>query len=437
MSEENKDLLAKVAEGIKSVQTRLDTYEGKMNAVDVSAIENATKSATDALEKIQAVENKAATDEKKVKELLEQVETLEKEMAKGGGGDAGVVENAEYKEAYKLYLRKGIAIGDDLNTEVCRGILAKGLHGATDNEKEMFVKDLVSASGPDGGYHIQTDRANFTSQRVFETSQIRAIANVVTTTSNEFEIVLDDDEFVATAVGETTARPKTATSEIGLIKIPLHEYYANPRATQRMLDDAGFDLETWIDKKASDKIGRNENSDFVVGPGTSAKGFLAYDAWSVAGVYERNKVEQRTATGTAGALDNGDDLIDLQTDLLEDYQANAVFGMHRKTFGSVMKLKDDNGQYILQTRFLNEGFKKMLLGQPVQLMADMPVVANNSLSVVYGDFSEFYTIVDRFGIRVLRDPYTSKPYVHFYTTKRTGGAVTNFQAGKILKINAS
>jgi HK97 family phage major capsid protein len=253
------------------------------------------------------------------------------------------------------------------------------------------------------------------------------------------EFIIDDDEPSIERVGEVESRAITDTPEVGLLTIPVHEYSAKPQASQRMLDDAGFDIEGWLNGKVSRKIGREENTDFVTGDGSKkAKGFLSYDAWTVAGTYERDALEQRTGTGTAGTLDQAKDFIKLQTDLIEDYQQSAVWTMRRKSWASILELQDENGQFLLRFGdYMRSGTDLLLLGKPVNIMADMPAIANNSLSVAYGDFGMGYTIVDRFGIRVLRDPYSNKPYVQFYTTKRTGGAVTNFEAIKILKTPAT
>jgi HK97 family phage major capsid protein len=335
------------------------------------------------------------------------------------------------------YMRKGIAIDDELVDAMCKAHAEAALLGADDDKLEFHKKDLVAGSGPDGGYFILPDRSSSVSTRIFETSPLRPVANIVTTNSDVWEIPIDDDEPASGWVGEVEARPDTASSQVGLIKIPVHEQYASPKATQKMLDDAGFDIEAWHNMKVSRKFGRLENTGFVSGDGSKKpKGFLDYPAWAAAGVYERHKVEQVTATGTAGTLDEADDLITLQNTLLEDYQAGAAWGMRRATFTAVMTLKDSQGQYLLNPNILKEGTDKVLLGSSVIFMSDMPAVAGDALAVVYADWSEFYTIVDRLGIRVLRDPYTSKPYTKFYTTKRVGGAVTNYEAGKILKINS-
>ena len=161
---------------------------------------------------------------------------------------------------------------------------------------------------------------------------------------------------------------------------------------------------------------------------------MSHAAWAVNGTYERNKIEQ-IVSGTSAVV-KADGLISLQNALLEAYQPNAKFLMKRATFGAVSKLKDGTGAYLLNPMMLPQGATMVLLGKPVIFADDIAAIAANSLSIAYGDFQKAYTIVDRMGIRVLRDPYTTKPFIKFYTTKRVGGAVTNYQALKIQKLAA-
>lgn len=424
------DKLNQVGEAIKHVQEKQDQYEKDRVGCDLENIKKIAEEAAKGLEEAQ---------EKKLKDLSaayhERIGDLEAEIARKGGGETK--NDPEFRQAMARYLRKGVPIDNEVVLRACDAHIERALIGASDVDAEIYKKDLVAGSGPDGGYFLQTDRSEQISRRIFETSPLRSVANIVTTNSDVFEIILDDDEADAGWIGEVSSRPDTDTPQIGVVKIPVHELYAQPRVTQKMIDDAGFDIEGWLAGKVERKLGRMENTSFVSGDGSQKpKGFLSYAAWASTGVYERNKVEQITATGTAGSLTNGDDIIILENSLIEDYQMNAVWGMQRSTFTDVMTLKTTAGEYLMNPNSLIAGNEKVLRGKPVVFMSDMPTVAANALAVVIADFKEFYTVVDRFGIRVLRDPYTSKPYVRFYTTKRVGGAVTNFEAGKILKINA-
>jgi HK97 family phage major capsid protein len=263
------------------------------------------------------------------------------------------------------------------------------------------------------------------------------LATIVTTTSNVFEMIIDDDEAASGWVGEVEARAVTDTPQIGLLSIPVHEMYAKPQATQNMIDDAGFNLEAWLQGKVQDHFTRTANTSFVTGNGSKKpKGILAYTAATTPNTYQRDRVTQITATGTAGALDESDDLIILQNSVLDSYQAGAVFVGNRATFTDIMVMQDGEGQYLMNPMMMKEGTDRVLLRKPFVIFADMPDVAAAALPLAYGDFRQSYTIVDRIGIRVLRDPYSNKPYVQFYSTQRLGAAVSNFEGYHILKINS-
>ena len=353
--------------------------------------------------------------------------------AKRSGAEADAEFHKEYKQSLQVYMRKGTNIDPEVVMDITRDYVTKNTFGADEAAIEMISKSLVAGSGPDGGYFLSTDRSSSIVQRIFETSPIRGLANIQTTTSDVWEVMLDDDEADAGVVGEVDPRPDTGTPQIAVIKIPIHEYYAQPRATQKMVDDAGFDIEGWLAGKVSRRIGRLENEHFVNGDGSRRpEGFLTLPASPDAEEYTRGHIGQMTSSLMASF--DGDDLIALQNTLIEDYQARASWAMNRQTFTTVMQLKGANGQYLLNPAIIATGATKILLGNTVTFMTDIPKEAVDALAVVYADWEEFYTIVDRFDIRVLRDPYTAKPYIRYYTTKRVGGAVTNYEAAKILKL---
>jgi len=427
-----KKKMNEIADGITAVQEKVTSLETQYDGLDLEAMTKAAEDASKGLEAIQQLEQKIKADE-----LMDRIFSIESAVVEATKGKKTDETDPLHKASFYAYLRKGVHIPAETVQAYCEDVAKKTLLHADEQKVAAYVKDLVEGSNPDGGFFITPERSTQIIRRVFETSPVRLVANVTTTSSNSMEFVIDDDEADAGWVGEVQSRPDTDTPEIGLKTIPVHELYAQPKATQRMLDDAGFDLEGWLQGKVTRRFSRLENTAFVVGDGSKKpKGFLSYPAWAVAGTYERDAIEQITATGTAGTLDESDDLITLQNSLIDDYQASAVWGGTRETFSDIMKLKDTTGQYLLNPVMLREGADRILIGKRFIIMQDMPEVAANALSVVYGDFGEGYTVVDRFGVRVLRDPYTAKPYVRFYSTKRTGGDVTNFEALKILKINA-
>lgn len=426
-----EEIKLRTEEAVKSIhdaQKELDAKNGKTNERIESLIEEGTKT----LEKLQEIEikNKAS------QEAIDKIETKISRI--NFSGVDGKDEN-KFKNDFSKYLRKGIHVSEDIMEEVVREMVQKSFHGVDEgwtNNKVSEMKALVEGVDPQGGFWVRPQMAQRTLQRIFETSPMRSLATIETLGTDAVEFIIDDNEFSSGGwVGETGTRSDTDTAEIGKLSIYAHEQYSQPKATQTMLDDAGFDIESWISRKTADKFARTENTAFVSGDGANKpKGFLSYSAWGTAGTYERGKIEQRTSTVSAGF--DSDDLVELQNDLKEFYQPKAVWMMKRKTFAIVAKLKDGSGSPLVNPMLLAEGAKKQILGNQVVFADDMPTVAANTLSIAYGDFGVGYTIVDRIGIRILRDPFTSKPYVRFYTTKRTGGAVTNYEAIKILKISA-
>ena len=298
----------------------------------------------------------------------------------------------------------------------------------------LSAKQMSANSDPDGGYLVVPELSSRMSTRIFETSPVRQVATVETISTSELEIIIDDDEASSGWVHETGTRSETDTPEIGKKTIPTNEVYAEPKTTVKFLNDAYVDVESWLANKVSDKLARTENTAFVTGDGNvKPRGFTTYDAWASAGVYERNKIEQ-VNSGTSGAV-TADGAISLQNSLLEAYQARASWMMERDTYTDFLQLKATDNQYLFGFEFLKNGqATPTLLGRRVNFADDMPSVGANALSVAYGDFSAAYTIVDRMGLTVLRDPYTTKGFVKFYTTKFVGGDVVNFQALKLMKL---
>jgi HK97 family phage major capsid protein len=260
------------------------------------------------------------------------------------------------------------------------------------------------------------------------------LADIQTTSNDSLEFIVDDDEAGYGWVGEVDSRPNTDTPRIGKQIIPVMEVYANPKATQKMLDDAGFDAESWLVRKLSDRFSRAENTAFVLGNSPKQpKGFNVYADAADVDTYEYGKIG--TMESTVNNSFSGIDLITLQGHLKEGYQSNAKWLMHRQTFSAVSTLVDDQNRFLFQNYLSMEGKPTMLLlGKEVVFGSDMPLVGDDTLPIAYADWSQAYVIVDRYGIRVLRDPYSTKGSVEFYSTKRVGGDVSNFDAIKRLRI---
>lgn len=303
----------------------------------------------------------------------------------------------------------------------------------TKEEVEVCVKAMSTDVNPDGGYLVMPSMANFVVDRIFETSPMRQIARVETIGTKSLEVLIDDNEAGARWIDEGASSGDTTTPQIGKMEIAAHKLEADPKITTEQLQDSFLNVESWLQGKVADKFSRTENTSFVNGNGVGKpRGFLTYDAWGSAGVYERNGLEQ-VNLGNASAV-TADGLIELQNSLKEPYQGNAVFVMQRASYGAILKLKG-NDQYFFGQTLLKDGqMSPTLLGKRVIFMDDMPSIASNSLAFAYGDFGVGYTIVDRVGLTVLKDPYTNKGFLTYYTTKRTGGAVTNYDSIKIGKI---
>lgn len=429
---------------IKKLDEKLDkTLEAATEAQKKAAEVGENASKTDST--VQKAAEDAAKAMEQAQELKQKIDAVEKtgeyiekalSRMNPTGHDEGKELESKAKDQMISYLRKKTPLDEDVVEATCKALSLKSLHGISQTQMDLEVKDLIAGSNPDGGYWIRPERSATMIQRIFETSPVRTIADVQTTNSDAMEMIIDDDEAATGGwVGETSSRPDTGTPKIGKLTIPVHEQFAQPKATQKMLDDAGFDIEAWLAGKVTRRMSRVENTAFVVGDGSQKpRGFLSLPAWTNAGEYQRGALE-RVNSGANGAF-RADSIKQLQNSLIEDYQASAVFGIKRASWQQVITLKDGQGQYLLDPRSMKVGDTLTLLGKRVIFMNDIPDVANGALAMVYGDFSVGYTIVDRIGFRVIRDNLTDKPNVKFYTTKRTGGDVTNYEALKIYQLSA-
>lgn len=299
-------------------------------------------------------------------------------------------------------------------------------------------KALSVGQDPDGGFLARPQWSAAIVKRIYESSPMRAICSVETISSGELKTPVDVNEADAGWVGETAARTETKTPQLTERTITAHELYALAKATQTVLEDAAIDLETWLTAKIGDKFARLEASAFVSGNGVSKpRGFLSYpdsittpndgnNVWGKLGVVKSVSSGLFTVTG----------LTKLVASLKDNYHARARFLIKRESIPSIMTLKDDAGRYIFQPIF-SDGFNNVpLLGYQLTYAFDMPVVAANAYAAAFGDFAAGYTIVDRIGITTLRDPYAYKPYIGFYTRKRVGGDVMDFDAIKLFQLAA-
>lgn len=365
--------------------------------------------------------NKMAEDiTAKMAEMQSKQAKLEAAMQRPNGD--GKANDAEYEAKHRDALREYMAYGT----------LPSGFKAGSDG---VEVKAMSTDVNPDGGYLVRPELSDFIVSRIFETSPLRGVANIERTGSKSIDILIDDNEASARWSGEGASGGETNTPALGQKVIAAHKIEADPRMTTEMIEDSYLDIESWLSGKVADKFARTQNSAFVLGDGVNKpRGFLTYAAQATSGTYERDKINQ-VAMGTADAL-NADGLIAVQNALKEAYQPGAVFGMKRTTFGAALQLKGADSYFFSPVLLANGQATMQLLGKPVVFMDDMPAVAAGALSVVYADFSQAYTILDRVGLQILRDPFTNKGFVTYYTTQRVGGDVTSFDAIALGKVSA-
>ena len=300
------------------------------------------------------------------------------------------------------------------------------------------VKTLSVGSDPDGGYFVTPDMSGRMVKKIYETSPMRQIASAQTISTDKLEGMEDLDEAGAGYAGETSTSGDTTTPGVGKWEIPVFWIDTEPKATMQLLDDAAVDIEGWLSGKVGRKLGRFENAEFVAGSTGKIRGFTSYNTAADSGSGVTWGTIGHIATGTNGDFPSSnpaDKIIDLIGLVKDEYLANSRFVTRRTVVTKIRKFKDGMGNYMWQPSFVL-GQPETIMGYPLTRAEDMPALATDSISLGFGDFREGYQIVDRQGIRVLRDPYTSKPFVKFYTTKRTGGGVINFEAIKVLKFGS-
>lgn len=345
-------------------------------------------------------------DIKKYDELKSRLDEMERRANRPGQVDAA---DAEYKEGFLNFVRKG-------------------------DETGIATKDVNITTPADGGYAVPEELDRSLIQLLGKQTPMRQVANVIVVGTNGYKKLANLKGTASGWVDEDDARPKTAAPTLASVSAFMGEIYANPAATQQSLDDIFFDVESWISEEISREFSENENAAFTSGDGVKKpKGFLAYASAITGDATRPFGTVGFIQSGTDGAF-NGDNLIDLIYAVKPGYRQNGAFMMSTPILASARKLKDSaTGQYLWQPG-LQAGEPSQLLGYRVVENDDMPTAATDSLSIAFGDWKRFYTIVDRIGTRMLRDPYTNKPYVQFYTTKRVGGMVENSEAVKLLKL---
>ena len=350
--------------------------------------------------------------------MKKQLEVIDTAVARGqlpGGAKAEIDRvKAEHKAGFEKWVRRGNE---------------QGL-------KELEVKAGVSTLDDTAGGFLVPEEIDKNIDRVASTmSAMRRLATIITIGTASYKKLVNKGGTTSGWVGEKGTRTETSTPSLAEIEIPTKEIYANPAITQASLDDSFMDVSAWLANEVAIEFNEEEGAAFITGTGVSSpKGIAAYTTITN-GSYSWGKIGH-IAGGHATLLNDVDKIIDLQHALKAVYRNGASFLMNDLTLATVRKIKDGEGNYIWRPG-LEQGSPDTLLGKPVEIDDNVADIGGSALAMFFANFKRAYLIVDRVGTRVLRDPYTNKPYVMFYTTKRVGGAIVNYEAIKVLKIYTS
>ncbi|MEQ6204287.1 phage major capsid protein [Sulfitobacter sp. HNIBRBA2951] len=385
----------------------------KNDAAGLSPAENVRRAVTGFVTQFKGFQAEIETKLQQTEERMTMLDRKTLTAARtplAGATDAG----APHQKAFNAYVRSG---DDD------------GLRGL-----ELEGKAMSTAVNSDGGYLVDPQTSDIVKSVLNTTASIRAIASVVNVEATSYDVLVDHSDVGAGWATEAGGVAESDTPQIDRITVQLHELSALPKASQRLLDDAAFDIEGWLAGRIADKFARAEASAFINGDGVDKpKGILDHatvdnDVWAWGNL-------GYVPTGAAGDV-TADAIVDVVYALGAQYRANASFVMNSKTAGLVRKLKDMDGRF-LWSDGLAAGEPARLMGYPVLIAEDMPDAGTDAMAMAFGDFNAGYTIAERPDLRILRDPFSAKPHVLFYATKRVGGDVSDFAAIKLLKFGTS
>jgi len=357
----------------------------------------------------------AALDQQK--SLVDSLLLRQRRPVLGAGSSIMSAGAMEHKAAFEVYMRNG-------QTASARGSLSK-----------LEEKALSIGSDPDGGYLVPHETETQIGRLLSDISPIRSIASVRQVSTSVYKKPFTINGPAVGWAGETEARAQTAAPTLDELEFQAMELFAQPAATGALLDDAAINVEEWLAQEVQIAFAEQEGAAFVNGNGDRRpRGFLSYP--TVANNLWRWGNIGTIATGADGAFVDSDVLVDLVYEVRAGYRQNAHFVMNRRTQAEVRKLKDADGNYLWAPATRADG-KPTLMNFPIAESEDMPDISPNASAIAFGDFNRGYLIVDRVGVRVLRDPFSAKPFVLFYTTKRVGGGVQDFDAIKLLNFSAA
>lgn len=445
LSKENKTEIGKLTEQFRAIEKK----QGDVDPITQEQLDKLAGDVTTRQEAIDTAVAKAAKDAEEINKRMDEIEIAAKRIGKMGSS-GNIEQDRKAIEEYMLFEKE---------TAVCHN---KPLHWSEllklekepnfeklINYKNAFVeylhvddklisqesaKALQVGIDSDGGYTVTPFMSNMVSQRLFETDPMRQLASVESISTDSFEMWMDVDEAGADWEGETVSTSNAVTPKMNKKKIPVHILATQPRITQMLLDDSNINIEAWLSNKVADKFSRTEAASFITGNGIGKPtGCGTYSAWTTNGTYEHGKIEQVNMGHATQFTTDG--LQDVKYSMIEQYLNRGTWLTNRLNVRDIMKLKDGDGQYIWRAG-ITEGQPSMLLGLPIRMSTTVATAAASALAIYLADWKESYLIVDRQGINILRDPYTASPFIRFYTRKRVGGDVINYQSIKIGKIAA-
>ena len=429
MSEEIKNLLEEQGKAFAEFKQANDALQTEVKKLKEDAVTR------DKVERLQSALDAFGDQMKAAGQRQDEIEAKTNRLALTGGGASDV----EIKSAAAF----GDIVGGQVTVEDFRAYKSTlwGVGGPLRAaQPKLDLKAMSVGSDPDGGYLVTPDTTGRIVQRIYETSPMRQVASVMSIGTDSVEGLNDLGQNGFSWVGETGGRTETTSAQLGKWSLQVHEAISIVSATQKVLEDARLDLESWLAMKSADRIARGENAAFVTGDGQSKpRGLFTYTTAATAdssrdwGTFEHINTGAngafRTRSGDTNAID---DLLNVVYSLKSAYRAGARWMTNRAVVREARKLKDGQGNYIWQPS-VQIGQPSSLLGYGVVEAEDVPALGTGSLSMAFGNFAETYQIVDRIGLSVLRDPYTSYPYVFFKFRKRVGGGAISFEAMKFLR----
>jgi HK97 family phage major capsid protein len=406
MSDEIKSKIDQIGQAWEATKKTQDAIEAKLEKNEGNAAELKQQ-----MDRIDADLNEALD----MKKRLESLEASTKRIA----------DNVEL--AHSKAEEKGVDLG--VYASALKKVKLAGKNNSSLTEAE--TKALRENVAPDGGYTVMPFMGDIT-KIIFDTSPVRALASTVTIGSDLYRGYFDDDEIGVSWGNEVSSLSENTTPDIGELNIKVRDQFAVLKATESLLEDSSWNLAAWLQEKARDKFGRSEATEFVVGTSTSRPSGLcsAEVKTSNADVYERGKVGAKVTAGATAIT--SDELLDLRALLKPAYRSNAYLTFNRKTESYLRKLKDGQSNYLWQPSY-QMGVPDTLIGQRTAIFEDMPDIATGAISVVLADIRSTYLIVDRVGMSVLEDPYSSFPQRLWKIRRRVGGGIQNFDSIKYLK----